>query len=76
VVGFLPRVDAHVALEGLQVAEVRAADLAGVRLLARVDEHVGAEVGHLDGKEVHVNVSYQNKMSSRLKIALQIASCR
>lgn len=34
---FLARMDAHVALERLKVAEVRPADLAGVRLLSRVD---------------------------------------
>lgn len=45
----LPSVNAHVALERLQVAEVRAADLAGVRLLSGVDEHVGSQVGHLVG---------------------------
>lgn len=36
-VGLLSRVDAHVALERLEVAEVRPADLAGVRLLSSVD---------------------------------------
>lgn len=46
-IGLLSRMNAHVALERLQVAEVRAADLAGVRLLPGVDEHVGAQVGHL-----------------------------
>lgn len=41
--------NAHVALERLQVAEVGAADLTGVWLLSSVDEHVGAQVGHLVG---------------------------
>lgn len=36
-VGLLSRVNAHVALERLEVAEVRPADLAGVRLLSSVD---------------------------------------
>lgn len=48
-IGLLSRMNAHVALERLQVAEVRAADLAGVRLLSGVDEHVGTQVGHLMG---------------------------
>lgn len=46
-IGLLSSMNAHVALERLQVAEVRAADLAGVGLLSSVDEHVGAQVGHL-----------------------------
>lgn len=46
-VGLLSSVNAHVALERLQVAEVRAADLAGIRLLSGVDEHVGSQVRHL-----------------------------
>lgn len=48
-VWFLSRVDSKVAFEGLQVPEARAADLAGVRLLPGVDEHVSTEVGHLRG---------------------------
>lgn len=36
-VGLLSRVDAHVALERLEVAEVCPADLTGVRLLSGVD---------------------------------------
>lgn len=46
-IGLLSGMNAHVALERLEVAEVCSADLAGVWLLSRVDEHVGAKVGHL-----------------------------
>lgn len=48
-IGLLSSMNAHVALERLQVAEVGAADLTGVWLLSSVDEHVGAQVGHLVG---------------------------
>lgn len=47
-VGFLSRVDSKVTFEGLQVPEACAADLAGVRLLPGVNEHVSTEVGHLE----------------------------
>lgn len=40
--------NAHVALECLEVAEVRPADLAGIWLLSSVDQHMGAEMGHLE----------------------------
>ena len=60
-VGFFARVDAHVALECLEVAEVCATDHAGVRLLPGVDQHVSAEMGHLGRMEVHTYVYYQSK---------------
>ena len=50
-VGFFSRVDAHVALECLKVAEVCATDDARVGLLPGVDQHVSAEMGHLGRKE-------------------------
>lgn len=46
-VRLLSRVYAQVALQRLQVAEARSADLAGIRLLPRVDQHVGAQVSNL-----------------------------
>lgn len=46
-IGLLSGMNAHVALERLEVAEVCSADLAGVWLLSCVDKHVGAKVGHL-----------------------------
>ena len=45
---FLSCVDSKVTFEGLQVPEACAADLAGVRLLPSVNEHVSTEVGHLE----------------------------
>lgn len=50
----LSRVNAHVALQRLKVAEVSPADLAGVRLLSCVDQHMGAKVGHLGDKHTHI----------------------
>lgn len=47
-VRLLPRVDPHVALERLKVAEMRAADLTRVRLLPSVDQHMGTKVRHLE----------------------------
>lgn len=44
------RMNAHVALERLEVAEVCATDLTRVRLLSRVDQHMGAKMSHLEGK--------------------------
>lgn len=46
-VGLLPCVDAQVALQRLQVAKASPADLTGIWLLARVDEHVSAEMSNL-----------------------------
>lgn len=46
-VRFLSGVDAQVALQGLQVAEAGAAGVAGVGLLAGVDQDVGSQVSHL-----------------------------
>lgn len=48
VVRLLPRVDANVAFEGLQMAEAGSAGGARVGLLSRVDEHMRAEVCHLN----------------------------
>lgn len=45
---FLSCVDSKVTFEGLQVPEACATDLAGVRLLPSVNEHVSTEVGHLE----------------------------
>lgn len=45
---FLSCVDSKVTFEGLQVPEACAADLAGVRLLPGVNEHVSTEVGNLE----------------------------
>ena len=44
------RVDPQVALQRLQVAEARSADLARIWLLASVDQHVGAEMSNLSGR--------------------------
>lgn len=46
-VGLLSGVNAHVALQGLQVTETRAAGVAGVRLLSSVDQNVGPQVSNL-----------------------------
>lgn len=50
---FLSCVDSKVAFEGLQVPETCAADLAGVRLLPSVNEHVSTEMGHLERAALH-----------------------
>lgn len=49
-VRLLSRVDSQVALQSLKVPETGAADFTGIGLLTSVDEHVGTEVGHLDGR--------------------------
>jgi len=49
-VGLLPRVNAQVALQRLQVTEARSTDLARIWLLTRVDQHVGAQMSHLTQK--------------------------
>lgn len=49
-VRFLSRVDSQVALQSLKVPETGATDFTRIGLLASVDEHMGTEVGHLDGK--------------------------
>ena len=46
-VRLLSGVNAQVALQGLQVAEAGATGVAGVRLLPRMDQDVGPEVGNL-----------------------------
>lgn len=48
VVWLLPRVDANVAFEGLEVAEAGSAGGARVGLLSGVYQHVRAEVCHLN----------------------------
>lgn len=50
---FLSCVDSKVTFEGLQVPEACAADLAGVRLLPSVNEHVSTEMGHLERATLH-----------------------
>lgn len=52
-VRFLSCVDSQVALQSLKVPETGATDFTGIGLLASVDEHVGTEVGHLDGRPKH-----------------------
>lgn len=46
-VWLLPRVDANVAFEGLEVAEAGSAGWTRIGLLSGVDQHVRAEVCHL-----------------------------
>lgn len=67
--------NAHVALERLKVAEVSAADLAGVRLLSCVDQHMGAEMGHLEG-ERHKNLSMYTTKTMCLDVYLYSFSLR
>lgn len=50
-IGLLSGMNTHVALERLEVAEVCSADLAGVWLLSCVNQHVGAKMCHLEGKD-------------------------
>ena len=73
-VGFFARVDAHVALECLEVAEVGATDHTGVRLLPGVDQHVSAEVGHLGRNQVHtyVNDLIQSLLIKKIELLSQI----
>lgn len=52
-VRFLSRVDSQVALQSLKVPETGATDFTGIGLLSSVDEHVGTEVGHLNGRAKH-----------------------
>lgn len=54
-------VDAHVALERLKMAEVRPADLAGVRFFSGMDQHMSTKVGHLEG---NTNIKTQRSGSS------------
>lgn len=49
-VRFLSCVDSQVALQSLKVPETSATDFTWIGLLASVDEHVGTEVGHLNGR--------------------------
>lgn len=49
VVRLLARVDANVALEGLEVAEASSTSGARVGLLPRVDQHVRTQMRHLEG---------------------------
>lgn len=60
----LSRVDAHVALKRLKVAEVRSADLTGVWFLSRVDQHVGAEVGDLVRQETETVTGLKHRRPS------------
>lgn len=53
IVRLLAGVNAQVALQSLQVAEAGATGVTGVRLLARMDQDVRPEVGHLQHK--HTN---------------------
>lgn len=59
-VRFFSCVNAQVTLERLQVPETRPADVAGVWLLSRVDQHVGAQVSHLD-KQINKQIKKKNK---------------
>lgn len=52
-IGLLSGMNAHVALERLEVTEVCSADLAGIWLLSCMDEHVRAKVGHLTDRQQH-----------------------
>lgn len=49
-VRLLSGVDAQVALERLQVSEACSTDLTRIRLLTRVDQHVGSEMSDLTGR--------------------------
>lgn len=46
-VRFFSGVNAQVALQGLQVAKAGAAGVAGIRLLASVDQDMGPQVSNL-----------------------------
>lgn len=52
-VRFLSCMDSQVALQSLKVPETGATDFTGIGLLSSVDEHMGTEVGHLNGKAKH-----------------------
>lgn len=67
--------DAHVALERLQVAEVCPADLTWIRFLARVDQHVGTKVGDLEA-EATDPVMAPKRRRQRFKPLLKAAASR
>lgn len=50
-IGFLSSMDAHVAFEGLKMAEVRSTDLTRVWLLSCMNQHVGTKMRHLEDKQ-------------------------
>lgn len=53
IVRFLSGVNAQMALQGLQVAEASATGVAGVGLLAGVDQDVGSQVSNLRPGQTH-----------------------
>lgn len=57
-VGLLSSVNAQMALQGLQVAEAGATGVARVRLLPRVDQNVGPQMGDLTpGQTTQTNLT-------------------
>lgn len=54
IVRFLSGVNAHMALQGLQMAEASATGVAGVGLLTCVDQDVGSQVSNLKPGPTHL----------------------